>query len=54
MIDRPIFVLRLRPLPGSVPTLQRLKRCLKALLRAFRLECVSITEEQPAGESEGP
>jgi hypothetical protein len=45
-IDRPIFILRLRPELGVDP-IRALRRSLKILLRQCGLRCVSLEEEQP-------
>ena len=42
----PIFTLRLSPEPGTEP-IPALRQLLKALLRRYRLRCLSITEERP-------
>jgi hypothetical protein len=38
------YLLRLRPLPDSVPAIHRLRRALKLLLRGFGLRCVHHQE----------
>jgi hypothetical protein len=43
-IDRPTYVLMLRPEPGVIPPGRRLARLLKGLLRAHGLRCVSVEE----------
>jgi hypothetical protein len=37
------LVVRLRPLPSSVPGIVRLRRLLKLMLRGFGLKCVSVS-----------
>jgi hypothetical protein len=44
---RPIFVLRLRPLPG-VDAVRALRAALKTLLRRFGLHALSVELEQEA------
>jgi hypothetical protein len=41
---RPTYRLTLQPEPGPVPELQRLKRCLKALLRCYGLRCLAVEQ----------
>jgi hypothetical protein len=48
MTDRPVFLLRLQPLPGVNP-IAALRLALKALLRRYGLGCISI-EDQKEGE----
>ena len=50
---RPIFVLRLRPLPG-VNGILALRALLKRLLRDAGLICVGVTEEQPPAAAPRP
>lgn len=47
--DTTDFLLRLRPLPSSIPAAVRLRRALKCLLRSFTLRCVLIAELPAAG-----
>jgi hypothetical protein len=42
--DRPVYLLKLRPEPGPVPEMVRLRRCLKQLLRCYGLVCLSVEE----------
>jgi hypothetical protein len=42
--SRPVFLLRLRPLPGTDGT-KAVRAALKVLLRRFRLQCVTIETE---------
>jgi hypothetical protein len=42
--SRPVFLLRLRPLPG-VDGVRAVRAALKVLLRRFRLQCVTIETE---------
>jgi hypothetical protein len=51
--DRPTYILTLRPEPGPVPEIHRLRRCLKQLLRAYGLVCLSVEEVKP-DRAEGP
>ena len=43
-IQRPVFIVRLRALPG-VNGIQALRAALKVLLRRFGLQAVSVEEE---------
>lgn len=40
----PIFIIRLRPLPG-VDGVRALRAALKVLLRQFKLKCLSVETE---------
>lgn len=42
--DRPVYWLKLRPLPGPIPDGVRLRRLLKRLLRAYGLEFLGFEE----------
>jgi hypothetical protein len=44
-IQRPVFIVRLRALPG-VNGIQALRAALKALLRRYGLKCVSVEVEK--------
>jgi hypothetical protein len=48
-VDRPIFVLRLRPEPGA-NAIHALRALLKVALRRFRLRCISCREESSNGD----
>jgi hypothetical protein len=50
--ERPTYLLTLQPEPGPVPEINRLRRCLKQLLRAYGLVCLSV-EEVPGGAKAG-
>jgi hypothetical protein len=56
--DRPTFNVVLTALPGwGVPAVVRLRRFLKAALRAYGLRCIEVVEvpaAPPAGERDGP
>jgi hypothetical protein len=41
---RPVYVLRLRPEPGS-DHVRAMRALLKLLLRVFRMRCIAITTE---------
>ncbi|HEX8340011.1 MAG TPA: hypothetical protein VF624_03795 [Tepidisphaeraceae bacterium] len=43
----PDFVIQLRPEPGDVPVMIRVRRLLKVALRGYGLRCVSIGEAAP-------
>jgi len=42
--DRPVYVLRLKPAPGT-DHVKMLRMALKTLLRRFGLRCVSVEQE---------
>jgi hypothetical protein len=44
-VDRPIYLLRLRPEPGVNGT-RALRHALKTLLRCYRLRAVDLREER--------
>jgi hypothetical protein len=44
--ERPVFTLRLRPLPGVDPT-RALRWSLKLALRGYGFECVDYSSEPP-------
>jgi Fe2+ transport system protein FeoA len=46
MTDRPIYVLRLRPLEGIDP-IHALRRLLKFALRVCGMRAISVEEERP-------
>jgi hypothetical protein len=48
---RPVYRLTLRPEPGDVPEMARLRRLLKALLRGYGLRCLSIEEVKPEADA---
>jgi hypothetical protein len=50
-IKRPIFVLRLQPLP-RVDAIKALRAALKNLLRQFGLRALSVEQEPPDKEKE--
>jgi hypothetical protein len=56
--NRPTFRVTLSALPAwSVPAVLRLRRFLKAALRAYGLRCIEVIEmtaAPPAGERDGP
>lgn len=43
-MNRPTFILRLRPEPRCAYEIHALRRLLKVLLRQFGLRCISIEE----------
>ena len=43
--DSPIYILRLRPAPGSDGGIRALRWVLKTLLRRFQIRCLSIERE---------
>jgi hypothetical protein len=45
--ERPCYKLILRPELGDVPEINRLRSLLKALLRGYRLRCLSVEEIKP-------
>jgi hypothetical protein len=49
---RPVYVLTLRAEPDAVPPAVRLRRLLKALLRAWAFQCVEV-REVTAGDCPG-
>jgi hypothetical protein len=49
---RPTYLLKLRPEPGPVPEINRLRRCLKALLRCYGLVCLSVEEVAAAARGQ--
>jgi hypothetical protein len=49
-IDRPIFVLRIRPLPDTPHIIHRLRALLKALLRHHGFQALSIEPERQDNE----
>ena len=48
-IDRPVFVLRLQPLP-HVDAIKALRAAFKSLLRQFGLRVLSVKRENPETE----
>jgi hypothetical protein len=50
VVDRPIFVLRLRPEKGVDP-INALRHVLKTLLRRHGMRCVSVDEEADKEET---
>lgn len=46
--DRPVFTLRLRPLPHVDPT-RALRRALKLALRGYGFECIDYERDPPIG-----
>lgn len=50
------YAIELRPEPGDVPGIVRLRRLLKSALRGYGLRCVAVRElagEDDAGASQG-
>jgi hypothetical protein len=50
MQKRDEFILHLRPEGDGPPAIVRLRAALKALLRTYRLRCVSVSEQCGASE----
>jgi hypothetical protein len=46
--DAPDYQITLRPEPGPVPAIVRLRKFLKAALRTYGLRCVDMAEVTPA------
>jgi hypothetical protein len=51
MTERPIFRLRLQPLP-RVDAVKALRAALKTLLRRHQLRCLSVEPETPSANQE--
>ena len=49
-VDRPIFVLRLRALPGVDP-IKALRFVLKSLLRRYGMQAIEVREEEKQEKS---
>jgi hypothetical protein len=47
--ERPIYVVRLQPMPGTDP-IKAVRWLLKAALRLYGLRCLSVREEPRAAE----
>jgi hypothetical protein len=45
---QPDYQLTVRPEPGPVPAIIRLRRFLKAALRVYGLKCIDMAEVKPA------
>ena len=54
MNDRPRFLVTLEALPDDVPAVVRLKKFMKAALRAYRLRCASAREVPADDGQRGP
>ena len=52
--SQPDFRLVLRPRPGGPPPIIRLRRLLKAALRAFGLRCLRVEEIRPDDPASKP
>jgi hypothetical protein len=49
-IERPVFVLRLRPTPDCTTPYRALRELLKRALRNYGLRCIAITREDARDE----
>ncbi len=51
--DRERYRIELEPTPGETPTIHRIRRLLKACLRAYGLRCVRVEQLKPEPPATG-